>query len=132
MDNTLDTLAGAKWFSTLDLISGYWQVEMHPDDREKTAFCTLEGIFEFNVMPFGLCNGPATFHRLMDMILAGLQWSRCLVYLDDIIIFGTTFEEHLSNLELVFDRLREAKLRLQPVKCKLCKKKVNFLGHSVT
>ena len=132
VDDTLDTLAGAKWFSTLDLISGYWQVEMHPDDREKTAFCTLEGLFEFNVMPFGLCNGPATFQRLMDMILAGLQWSRCLVYLDDIIIFGTTFEEHLSNLELVFDRLREAKLRLQPVKCKLCKKKVNFLGHIVS
>ena len=73
VDDTLDTLAGSKWFSTLDLISGYWQVEVDQKDREKTAFTTPEGLFEFNVMPFGLCNAPATLQRLMDLVLAGLQ-----------------------------------------------------------
>ena len=70
-----DTLAGSLWFTTLDLISGYWQVEVKPEDREKTAFCTKDGLFEFKVMPFGLCNAPATFQRLMDLVLAGMQWS---------------------------------------------------------
>lgn len=73
VDDTLDTLSGSNWFSTIDLKSGYWQVEMAPEDREKTAFCTREGLFEFNVMLFGLCNAPATFQRLMDCVLAGLQ-----------------------------------------------------------
>ena len=91
VDDTLDTLAGSVWFSTLDLKSGYWQVKVAPEDREKTAFCTQEGLFEFNVMPFGLCNAPATFQHLMDSVLAGLQWSSCLVYLDDIIIMGRSF-----------------------------------------
>lgn len=72
-DDTLDTLPGAKWFSTLDLLSGYWQVEVTAEDREKTAFVTQDSLFEFNVMPFGLCNGPATFQRLMDIVLTGLQ-----------------------------------------------------------
>ena len=84
VDDTLDTLVGSIWFSTIDLKSGYWQVEVAPEHREKTAFCTQEGLFEFNVMPFGLCNAPATFQRLMDCVLAGLQWSNCLVYIDDI------------------------------------------------
>ena len=132
VDDTLDTLAGAKWFTTLDLISGYWQVEMSCKDREKTAFCTPEGLFEFKVMPFGLCNAPATFQRLMDMILAGLQWSNCLVYLDDVIIVGKTFEDHLCNLRDVLERLRSAGLTLQPAKCAFCRKEVHFLGHIVS
>ena len=123
VDDTLDTLMGAKWFTTLDLVSGYWQVEVHEDDQEKTAFC----LFEFKVMPFGLCNAPATFQRLMDMILAGLQWTTCLIYLDDVIVLGRTFIEHLDHLEAVFSRLCEASLKLQPFKCNLCRAKVNFL-----
>ena len=91
IDDTLDTLAGSKLFSTLDLLSGYWQVEVADADKEKTAFTTQEGLFEFNVMPFGLCNAPATFQRLMDLVLAGVQWSRCLVYLDDIIVVWQEF-----------------------------------------
>ena len=74
LDDTLDTLAGAKWFSTLDLKSEYWQVEMHEDDRDKTAFCMHDGLFQFNVMPFRLSSAPATFQRLMDMVLKGLLW----------------------------------------------------------
>ena len=132
VDDTLDTLAGAKWFTTLDLVSGYWQVEVHVDDEEKTAFCTSDDLFEFKVMPFGLCNAPATFQRLMDMILAGLQWTTCLVYLDDVIVLGCTFIEHLDHVEAVFSRLREANLKLQPFKCNLCRAKVNFLGHIVS
>ena len=97
MDDTLDTLAGAKWFSTLDMVSGYWQVEVADEDKEKTAFCTPDGLYEFSVLPFGLCNGPATFQRLMDLVLFGLQWSSCLVYLDNIIVVGRSFHEHLQN-----------------------------------
>ena len=114
IDDTLDTLSGAKWFSTLDLLSGYWQVEVTAEDREKTAFVTRDGLFEFNVMPFGLCNGPATFQRLMDMILTGLQWTNCLIYLDDVIIFSHDFKSHLDNLQYVFQRLRSAGLKLKP------------------
>ena len=87
VDDLLDTLAGSRLFSTLDLIRGYWQVEIHPRDKGKTAFCTSEGLYEFNVMPFGLCNGPATLQRLMNLLLAGIQWTSCLVYLDDIIVW---------------------------------------------
>ncbi len=132
VDDTLDILAGSKWFSTLDLLSGYWKVEVSPEDRDKTAFCTHEGLFEFRVMPFGLCNAPATFQRLMDAVLAGLQWSSCLVYIDDIVIPGKSFLAHLTNLRSVFDRLKEAGLKLKPRKCRLCLHKVNFLGHIVS
>ena len=132
VDETLDTLAGSKWFSTLDLISGYWQVEMSPEDREKTAFTTPSGLFEFKVIPFGLCNAPATFQRLMDMVLAGMQWKSCLVYLDDVIIVGKTFQDHLCNLREVFQRLRDAGLKLKPAKCDFCSLQVEFLGHIVS
>ena len=132
VDDILDALAGSKVFSTLDLISGYWQVEVAPQDRPKTAFSTTEGLFEFNVMPFGLCNAPATFQRLMDLVLAGLQWTSCLVYIDDIVVFGRSFEEHLANLSIVLQRLREANLKLQPRKCRQCQEQVSFLGHIVS
>ena len=111
IDMTLDTLHGSKWFTTLDLLSGYWQVEMEGADKEKTAFCTTEGLFQFRVMPFGLCNAPASFQRLKD-VLTGLQWSQCLVYLDDIIVLGRSFQEHIQNLDSVFQRLRDSGLKL--------------------
>ena len=94
VDNTLDILTGSRLFNTLDLINGYRQVE----DREKTAFVTSEGLYEFNVLPFGMCNGPATFQRLMNILLAGIQWYSCLAYLDDIIVFGRSFTEHLAEV----------------------------------
>ena len=102
------------------------------EDRGKTAFCTPCGLYEFNVIPFGLCNGPATFQRLMDWVLAGLQMSQCLVYLDDVIVVGCTFEEHLINLQEVFERVRRAGLKLKPSKCFFLQERVFYLGHEVS
>ena len=128
IDDTLDMLAGKRWFSTLDLASGYWQVSLSPEARCKTAFATHSGLFQFRVMPFGLCNAPATFERLMDRVLQGLRWSRCLVYLDDIISFGTTFGDSLDNLMLIFERLRSYGLQLKSIPD--CLKSVRqFLGY---
>ena len=104
----LDALGGARYFSTIDLRSGYWQVEMDADSKEKTAFITHNGLFKFNVLPFGLCNNPGTFQRLMTHVLRGLEWDICLVYIDSLIIFSRSFDEHLLHLEQVFKRLREA------------------------
>ena len=132
VDDILETLAGSQLFSTLDLASGYWQVEVKPEDREKTAFITSEGLYEFNVLPFGLCNGPATFQRLMNILLAGVQWHDCLVYLDDIIVLGRSFGEHLQNLAKVFQRLRQANLKLQVKKCVFGRDTVKFLGHIIS
>ena len=105
IDDTLDLLAGAKFFTTLDLASGYWQVAM---DQEKTAFMTYSGLYEFKKMPFGLVNAPATFQRLMEVVLSGLAREGCLVYLDDVLVMGKTMAEHNKNLRLVLDRLRAA------------------------
>ena len=132
IDDSLDQLSGSRWFSSLDLNSGYWQVETDPKDREKTAFTSRKGLFEFVVMPFGLCNAAATFERLMETVLAGLHWQICLIYLDDVIVVGKTFEDMIQNLGLVFERLQQAGLKLKPRKCKLFAKKVTFLGHVIS
>ena len=91
IDDTLDALSGSAYFSTLAVYSGYWQVEMNPADREKTAFSTCMGLYQWWVMPFGLCNAPGTFERLIELILGGLTWEMCLVYIDDIIVYGGDF-----------------------------------------
>ena len=132
IDETLDTLSGSSWFTMLDLLSGYWQVEVAEEDREKTAFCTREGLFHFNVMPFGLCNAPAMFQRLMDLLLAGLLWEACLVYIDDVIIMGNDFQSHLCNISAVLSRLQDGGLKIKPSKCHFFKKEVHFLGHVVS
>ena len=132
IDQTLDALEGAKLFSSLDLVSGYWQIELDSSSKEKSAFTTNWGLYEFNVMPFGLCGAPSTFQRLMETVLAGLQWDLCLVYLDDIIIFSHTFDEHLERLGKVFQRIRNAKLKLKPSKCHLFQSRINCLGHIIS
>jgi len=132
IDDTLDTLAGARWFSTLDLKSGYWQVALHPEDKEKTAFSMGQGLWQFTVMPFGLCNTPATFEQLMESVLTGLTYDACLLYLDDGTVIGRTFQEQLGNLRKVFQRLWEAHLKLNPAKCQLFWKEVRYLGHIVS
>lgn len=105
---------------------------MDEGSKEKTAFITHNGLYEFNVLPFGLRNSPATFQRLMTHALRGLEWDICLVYIDDLIIFSRTFEDHLHHLEQVFKRLREAGVRLKPSKCYFVQTKVDYLGHSVS
>ena len=132
VDDSLDQLSHSRYFTTLDLASGYWQVLVDPVSKEKTAFVTHSGLFEFSVMPFGLKNAPATFQRLMETVLAGLIRNVCLDYLDDIIITGRSFAEHLENLRKVLMRLREAGLRLKPSKCHFAMKEVEYLGYRVS
>lgn len=132
IESCIDALAGVKFISTLDLQSGYWQIELDPDDREKTAFITKYGLFEHTRMPFGLCNAPATFQRAIELVLRGLTWDQVIAYLDDVIVVGTTFEEHMSNLTKVFSRFREHGLKLKPRKCFLFRKEVKFLGRMVS
>ena len=131
IDDTLDALSGVQWFSTLDLKSGYHQVEVEEEDRKKTAFSFGQGLWQFKVMPFGLCNAPSCFERLMERVLEGLQWKAALVYLDDVLVFGGTFEEELSRLEEVLRHLRAANLKLIPKKCTFFQHEVPFLGHVV-
>lgn len=132
IDDTLDELQNAKFVSTLDLRSGYWQVEMDQESRPLTAFVTHKGLFECAVMPFGLTNAPATFQRLMDIVLAGLKWKCCLVYLDDIIVYSSSFEQHLLDLQKVLTALADAHLTLKSSKCNFCRHEMKFLGHIIT
>ena len=127
----LDTLSGCQWFSTLDLASGYWQIDIHPDDRHKSAFITKHGLYEHKRMAFGLCNAPATFQRAMNHVLQGLTWRHALAYLDDVVVLAKTFEAGLDNLREVFDRFRNFDLKLKPKKCKLFGHEVDFLGRRV-
>ena len=129
IDDLLDALHGAKWFSTLDLKSGYWQVPIAEQDKEKTAFRTSSGqLFEFNQVPFGLCNAPATFSRLMDRVLAGLHWETCLFYLDDIIVFSSTWEEHLARLREVFWEVKARQAQTGGLKVHICRQRGQLPG----
>jgi hypothetical protein len=93
IDDSLAMLSKGEFFTTLDLWAGYWQIPLNSESKEKTALATDSGLCEFNVMPFGLCNAPATFQRFMDATLAGLKWKNLVVYMDDIIIFSSTFDD---------------------------------------
>jgi len=107
-------------------------VECEGSDGHKTAFATRSGLYEFRVMPFGLKGAPATFERLMETVLAGLQWDICLIYLDDVIVLGRSFEDMVTNLRKVYDRLLAAGLKLKAKKCHLFCKKVVYLGHVIS
>ncbi|UYV83057.1 K02A2.6-like [Cordylochernes scorpioides] len=131
IDDALDTLSGSRYFSTMDMRSGYWQIEVDDKDREKTAFITPDGLYEFNVMPFGLCNAPATFERMIDNVLRGLKWDMCLCYLDDIVIYGSTFKEHLTRLYKVLRCIQQAGLCLNYKKCHFASRQITILGHVV-
>lgn len=132
INDILDKLGRCQYFSTLDLASGFHQIEMHRDSIPKTAFTVEHGHYEYVRMPFGLKNAPATFQRVMDNILKELQNKICLVYMDDIIIFSTSLEEHIQNLKQVFAKLRETNLKIQLDKCEFLRKEVGFLGHIIT
>lgn len=128
----LDHLQNSYYFSTIDLSSAFHQCTIEERDKQKTAFSTRHGQYEFNRMPFGLCGAPATFQRLMHEVLKADNWKKCLIYIDDIIIYAPTFSEHLSRLEAVFQRLSEAGIKLSPDKCNLFQTKIKFLGHEIS
>ena len=132
IDACLDAMSGAQWFSTFDLRSSYHQVKVDPKDSDKTAFICPRGMYRFRTMPFGLCNAGATFQRLMDIVMSGLHPEICLIYLDDIIVFSASAEQHLERLITVLARLRTAGLKLKPQKCAFFQKSVSFLGHVIS
>lgn len=132
IEESLDALAGARLFSTLDLTAGYNQIPMAEKDKQKTAFCTPFGLFEFNRMPFGLCNSPSTFQRLMERIFGDERYNSLLLYLDDIVVFSSSFETHLQRLEMVLGRLEKHNLKLKLDKCHFFQTEVRYLGHVIS
>ena len=127
----MDSLEGNWWFSKLDAQSAYWQIPVAENDKEKTAFRTRQGLWQFSKLPFGMVNAPSTFSRAMNLVLKGLTWTTTLAFLDDVLVLGKTTEEHLNNLKNVLQRFKQFGLRFKPDKCSLFKKEVMFLGRKV-
>ena len=132
VEDALSRLQGSCYFSIMDMQAGYWQVGLNPEDRKKSAFITADGLYQFKVMPFGLTNAPATFQRMMDVLLAGLKWNSCLVYLDDVVVFSKTIDEHLERLEAILLRFRQANLKLKLSKCSFLATTLKVLGYVVS
>ena len=132
LDEALDAFAGATVFSSLDLAMAYHQVPVKSSDVEKTAFVTHVGLYEMSKMPFGLCNAPSTYQRLMAGVLRGLIGRICLAYLDDVIVFSKKRSNHIADLSAVLDRIRAAGLKLKPSKCSLFREQVLYLGHVIS
>ena len=131
VDDILGRLTGARYFTSLDLQKGFWQLPVTKEHREKTAFVTPDGLFEFLCMPFGLCGAPPSFQRLMDKVLSGLKWKECLCYMDDVLIFGRDFEEHQYRLDRVLDAIGNAGLTLNVKKCVFAAHRIAHLGHLI-
>lgn len=128
---SLDTLAGVVFLSTVDMDNSYYQLELDEESKPKTAFITRYGLFQHDRMGFGLCNAPAVFQRAMMLVLRGLTYKEVLAYLDDVIILGKSFEDHLHNLKEVFQRFKDFNLKLKPKKCHFFQHEVPFLGKVV-
>ena len=130
---TLDCLNGVQWFTSLDLKSGYWQVELDEESKALTAFTVGPlGFYQWECMPFSLTDAPATFQRLMESCLGDMHLKWVIIYLDNIIIFSKTPKEHIQRLRGVFQKLHEAGLKLKPKKCEFFKTKISYLGHIVS
>ena len=127
-----DTLKGSVLFSTLDLSSGYYNIPMKAEDISKTAFSTRTNHWEFVRMPMGICSAPSTFQRLMHKIFEKEKWYECLIYLDDILVFAESVEDHIQRLRTIFCRIRESGVKLSPTKCKFMKPEVSYLGHTIS
>ena len=130
IDDLIDELGGASFVTTLDLVKGYWQVPVREENRPKTAFSTPRGLFQFWMMPFGLQGAPATFQRMMGSLLRGLE-GRTAAYLDDIVIYSTTWEQHPQDIANALQRLREAGLTIKPKKCQFGMKECVYFDHIV-
>lgn len=131
MDDCIDSLGQAKYFTTLDAKSGYWQILMREKDIPLTEFSTYDGLYEFVRMPFGLKNAPATFQRALDMILQGYRWQTCLIYIDDVIVFSSTAEQHLTDVDNVLTVLSRAGVSLKFEKFSFFTDTVRYLGHII-
>jgi len=127
-----DSLNGMKYFTTIDQANAYHAIPIAEDDKEKTAFSTPSGLYESNYLPFGLCNAPTSFQRLMDILLSGLQWNTCLVYLDNILIYAKTYDQMLQRLTSILDKLDKGGMKLKLSKCKFFQSEVTYLGHQIT
>ena len=133
IQEALESLVGAGHFPCLDLKSRFWQIRMNEVSKQYTAFTVGNlGFFKYNRIPFGLCNAPATFQRLMQNCMGELNFIYCLVYLDDLIMFLWMAEEHLHRLCVVFDHLKEYNLKLKPPKCSFFREEINYLAHQVS
>ena len=133
MQETMESMVGTWYFSCMDLKSGFWQVKMSEKARQYTAFTVGSmGVYEFLRMPYGLCNMPATFQRLMQNCLGELNLTYTLIYLDNVIVYSSTEEEHLTRLRAMFERFRESGLKLKPSKCNFFRTEINYLGHTVS
>jgi hypothetical protein len=132
VDELLDELKGASWFTKLDMRSGYHQVRVHPADISKTAFKTHHGHWEFKVMPFGLTNAPATFQEIMNTVFAPLLRKHVLVFMDDILIYSNTLDDHKKHLQEVFQILRDNKFYLKRSKCSFAQQSLEYLGHIIS
>ena len=133
MQETMESMVGARFFSSMDLKSGFWQVRMSEKVRQYTAFTVGSlGVYEFLWMPYGLCNAPATFQRLMQNCLGELNLTYALVYLDDVKVYSRTEEDHLRQLQAMFECFYEHRLKLKPSKCSFLRKQITFLGHKIS
>ena len=130
--DVIDKMSNSNFWSTLDAANAYWAMPLRKEDREKTAFSEPRGKYQFKVTPFGLCNAGASYQKLMDIWLAGLPPDHTLAYMDDIVIFSKSFDTHLSDLEAVFQRLREANISLKMSKCIFASDCVDFLGYNLS
>lgn len=131
MDECIDSLADATIFTTLDANSGHWQIEIREEDKDKTTFTSHHGLFRFTRMPFGLKNAPGTFQRVIDVILSQVKWQYALVYLDDVIIFSKSVDEHFSHVSTGLQLFKSAGVSLKLKKCSLFTNKVDYLGHVI-
>jgi hypothetical protein len=132
IDDILDTLGGCRFFTSLDLAPGYWQVGLDEESAPKSAFFIHCGLFEFVRMAFGMCNVPATFQRLIEVVLADLLWKECFAYINDVLISSWDFQGHLNSLQAVLDHIHEVGLRLKAKKCQFLRRSVSYLGYLVT
>ena len=130
--DTIESVRGKKYFTSIDLAAGYWQVEVEEDDKEKTAFICKQGLFEFNIMPFGLSNAPSTFQRMMDEVIRECDVEMIRDYIDDILVASETFEEHIEDLRKLFEVLRKKHLKMKLSKCGFCENSIIYLGHKIS
>jgi transposase InsO family protein len=131
IEDIFDTLEGSKFFTAIDLAKGFWQLVLDEKSREKAAFTTIYGQFQYRRLPFGLSTAPGAFQKVLNSVLAGLNWVQCLVYLDDILVFSPTFDAHLASLDKVLQRLRRADLKIKPSKCEWARTELHYLGHVI-